>query len=294
MLFINLDLITELIGYSIHDCNKENKLLYYDQISNTTLEEDITFTAKENAILSDFCELEIYKASILGKNAKENIRSIYHFSIEEEKEFFTKLFVRDYLSEKENRKELLLVDYLSETKLFSTVALEEAENRLSALQLFKDFASPELKNDKDFAKVILQLDGTYILAMGEIIKNSPTIMEVAIKNDKTPTIESFINSNSKLLINSDLAIAYFKKLKENNNMLTDSIYENIFKQENGEYPKTVFKHNEQSSWMEDLNFLSRLAKISNGFRDLISSGDIGPLNSQDKAKQYSKNNKQEQ
>lgn len=294
MLFINLDLITELIGYSIHDCNKENKLLYYDQISNTTLEEDITFTAKENAILSDFCELEIYKASILGKNAKENIRSIYHFSIEEEKEFFTKLFVRDYLSEKENRKELLLVDYLSETKLFSTVALDEAENRLSALQLFKDFASPELKNDKDFAKVILQLDGTYILAMGDIVKDSPTIMEVAIKNDKTPTIESFINSNSKLLTNSDLAIAYFKKLKENNNMLTDSIYENIFKQENGEYPKTVFKHNEQSSWMEDSNFLPRLAKISNGFTDLISSGEIGPLSSKDKAKQYIKNNKQEQ
>ena len=82
MLFINLDLITELLGYNIHKCSKENKLLYYNEITNTSLEEDILFNKREKNIINNFCELEIYRSSLIGNNIAENIRSNFNLSVE--------------------------------------------------------------------------------------------------------------------------------------------------------------------------------------------------------------------
>lgn len=290
MLFINLDLITELMGYNIHKCSKENKLLYYNDITNTSLEEDILFSNREQKVINSFCELEIYRKSLIGNNIAENIRSNFNLSFEREKELFTKLFVRDYLVQKENKKDLLLSSYLANKELFSSVALEERKEELTAIKLFEDFASPELKNDKEFARVILELDGSYIISMESNVRNSAKIMEIAMNNDDTRDVESFINSNSKLLKNSDFAIQYFKKVKANQKekFSADQVYEEVFKQEDGKYVTTIFENNEQSSWMEDSNFLPRLAKIDSKFVEMISEGKIAPLSRDFKNRQIVK------
>lgn len=290
MLFINLDLITELMAYSIHKCNKENKLLYYDDITNASLKEDISFNKRERNIINNFCELEMYRSSLIGNTIAEEIRMHYSFSFEKEKEFFTKLFVRYYLAKTENRTDPLLEHYLSEEKLFADVAINEKKEKLTGIQLFIDFASPELKNDKEFAKVILQLDGSYITAMGERVRNSASLMEIAINNDETSDVLSFVNSDSKLLSDSEFVIHYLKQMKENQgrSFSVERVYENIFKQEEGKYSTTVFKNNEQSLWMQDRQFLPRLAKIDSKFVDLISEGKIAPLSSDLKNKQIIK------
>lgn len=290
MLFINVDLITELLGYRIHKCNKENKLMYYDEIINTSLEEDILFNKIEQKVINCFCELEIYRSSLIGKNIANNIRSSFNISMEMEKELFTKLFVRDYLAKQEKRSDLLLINYLSSNKLFSNVTIEEIKDSLSAIKLFKDFASPELKNDKNFCKVILELDGSYITSMGESVRNSASIMKTAISNDETYDVISFANSNSRLQNNSDLAILYLKKLKENRgrNFSAERVYKTIFQQNEGKYPTKIFKNNEQSSWLDDSRFLPQLAKIDSKFTDYIASGLISPFY-EDRPKKQVKN-----
>lgn len=286
MLFVNLDLIIELLGYNIHECSKDNKLLYYDDISNTTLKEDITFDSREKQIINSFCELEIYKSSLIGNNVAGKIRSNFGLSVEREKELFTKLFVRDYLVKKENRTDLSLENYLSSNQLFANVRINEIKDKLTGIKLFEDFASIDLKNDKEFAKVILQLDGSYITAMGERVRNSTSAMEVAIKNDETKEVISFASSNTKLSDNAEFAILYFKKMQQNQGkeFSPEKVYEDVFKQENGKYPKTIFKNDEQSSWMKDSIFLPGLAKISNQFVNLIANGDISPLSDSDNKK----------
>lgn len=290
MLFINLDLITELMGYNMHKCSKENKLLYYNEIANTSLEEDILFGNKEEKVINSFCELEIYGQSLIGNNVAKNIRSNYYFSLENEKELFTKLFVRDYLAKKENRMDLILSNYLTNKELFSSVVLEEKKDELTAIKLFEDFASPELKNDKEFAKVILELDGSYIVSMGQNVRNSASIMEIAMNNDDTRNVESFTKSNSKLLKDSDFALLYFKEMKNNQgkDFSIDEVYETVFKQEDGKYVTTIFENEEQSIWIEDPSFLTRLAKIDYRFLELICEGKIAPLSSDSENKQIIK------
>lgn len=279
MLFINLDLITELLGYNIHKCSKENKLLYYNEITNTSLEEDILFNKREKNIINNFCELEIYRSSLIGNNIAENIRSNFNLSVESEKELFTKLFVRDYLSKTDNRTSLLLENYLVEEGLFAHVAINGMKEELTSIKLFTDFASPELKNDKEFAKVILELDGSFIISMGQNVRNSASIMEIAMNNDSTSNVESFTKSNSKLLRNVDFALLYLKQMKKNQgeSFSVEQVYEEVFKQEDGKYVTTIFENNEQSSWMEDPSFLPRLTKIDSKFVEMICEGKIAPL-----------------
>lgn len=282
MLFINLDLIMELLGYNIHECSKENKLLYYNDISSdSTLEEDIALNSLEKNVVNSFCELEIYKSSLIGNNVAGQIRRNFGLSVEKEKELFTKLLVRDYLVQKENRIDLSLANYLSTEKLFSDVAINDQKERLMGIKLFEDFASIDVKNDKEFAKVILQLEGSYITSMGEIVKKNANLMEIAINNDTTKDVVSFSNPNSKLKTDSELAILFFQKMKENQGkeFSADKIYKTIFKQEEGNYVNTIFKNNEQSLWIQDPKFLPKLAKIDSEFVDFISDGKIAPLDS---------------
>lgn len=83
MLFINLDLILELLNYKMQDNkkNNKNKLKYYDLIANTKLEDDIKLTTKEEAIVNYFCNLEINNKSFIGKAANEKLKESLNFSL---------------------------------------------------------------------------------------------------------------------------------------------------------------------------------------------------------------------
>mgnify|MGYP003290140671 CR=1 FL=1 len=283
MLFINLEIIMELIGYNIWtDCD-ENRLVYYNDVSATTLDDDIKFNTRESYIVNEFAEVEVYKSNYKKEKIAESIREHYHLSKEEERELFTKLFVREYLCKKEKNVNLSLTNYLSQNKMFSSAALFNSLDKLNASTFFEDFASDELKNDRNFAKAILQLDGSYILCMGQKIKNSEEMMRLAISNDETPDVISFSKSNSMLLSDSKVALAYFSKLEKNqgSKFSADTVYEKIFKQENGAYPKTVFKDDEQSAWMRDPFFLPRLCQFNVKYQNLIENGDISPLGNKD-------------
>ena len=273
MLFINLDLIIELLGFNIHKYRKENKLKYYDLIANTNLEDDITFNSFEIEILNKLCELEITNNFLIDDNSCDFGIDLSR-SYEMERELFTKLFVREYLNQKEQRTDLLLANTLD---LKNNISKEVLENNLTGIKLFKDFASVSLKNSKEFSKVILELDGSYIVYMGDCIRNCSNLMEIAINNDRTKEVVSFSKSNSTLLHDPLFAILYLKKMKENQEQefSVKKIYEEIFIQENGEYTKKIFKNCEQSSWINDYRFLPKLAKISPNFEKLIENGDIG-------------------
>lgn len=263
MLFVNIDLILELIDYNDSKIRNENKLKYYDLICDTTLEEDIKFSDSkhEEDVLKYLYMLEHTNKPIIGDNIGDMLREKLGLYYEREKHFFTKLFVREYLIEKEDRKDLIVDD------------------EIDTFTLFKDFASDELKNDKQFAEVILQLDGRYIQAMSENIQNNKKLMGLAIKNDLSSDVESFSNCSGKIKRNPTMAILYFKRLKENKqkDFSVDEIYEKIFKQENYKYNDSIFKDNEQSSWIEGIDFLSSLAKVDDKFIDYISSGKISQL-----------------
>lgn len=146
------------------------------------------------------------------------------------------------------------------------------------MMIFNDFASDELKNDKYYAMVILGLDGFYINCMGEKIKSSESLMSLAIENDSSYDVSSFTMSDSILSSDSKMALLYLKKLRNNinNDSFVEEVYKNIFAIENGEFSKSIFKHNEQSNWFSDSCFLSSLERIDENFTPYIDDGRISP------------------
>lgn len=261
MLFVNLDLILELFKKSEFLNKSLNKLKYYNVITDTTLEEDITFNQHEQHVLDCYMDLEFNSKSLVGKNISDNIRSKLNIFLEEEKDLFTKLFVRDYLINQTNNKDL------------------ELANSLDAVTLFKDFASMSLKNDKEFAKVIIELDGSYIKVMGESIRNNKQIMNDAINNDFTYRVDSFITSYSDLYKDSDTFINYLKRLKFNqkDDFSPNKVYEDIFLKKDNKYVTNVFKNNEQEHFLDDPLFLESLVKIDSRFSDFIIDGRISKI-----------------
>ena len=75
-----------------------------------------------------------------------------------------------------------------------------------------------------------------MMYMGEKIKNSRSMMSIAIINDSTYDIESFIKTNTRLKRDSEMALEYFKKMKSNQDdkFSVEEVYSSIFKKdENG-------------------------------------------------------------
>ena len=132
MLFVNIDLILELLNTNYLKKNSENKLKYYDLICDSCLKDDLKLTPREKKIIEGFID--------------DNPLDTIYF--EQEKSLFTKLIVSDYLLRAGDSSE------------------EHVENNQDLAELFDRYASSELKNNKDFATVILGLDGRYMRNMG--------------------------------------------------------------------------------------------------------------------------------
>lgn len=248
MLYVNVDLILELLNANILPNESNNRLSYYNLICESDLIEDIKFTKKEKDIITSF-----------GNGIKEN-ESIH---IEKEKELFTKIFVGNYLLKNKY------------------IEIEDDEDLYMKPELFSLFATNSLKTDKSFAKTILQLDGTYIKYMGNKIKNNRAMMNFAIENDETKDVESFVFSDSDLKFDSEIALNYFKRLKINkkDNYSTEETYENIFKKadEDQIFSREIFSKGEQLSWLNNPIFLKQLIKIDDGFIDYVSDGRISKV-----------------
>ena len=247
MLYVNIDLIFELLNADILDTNSENKLKDYDLVCESSLEEDIKLTSKEKAIIEIFND---------ERNAEINF-------IEKEKLLFTKLFVGNYLLRNG------FVKHLEDAKIYKK------------LELFSSFASAELKNDKSFAKTILQLDGTYIKYMGDKIRNNRAMMTIAIENDTTNDVESFTLVDSNLKADPEMTLGYFKRMKLNQkeSYSVDRIYEDIFIKENDQFTTKIFSNNEQANWLSNPYFLKELVKIDSNFIDYVIDGKISKLDS---------------
>lgn len=263
LLFFNLEIVLELMGSSEKDLGNNSKLKYYDVIAETKLEEDLAYSKefREEEIVNYLCNLEICNKSLIGRNINGELRKGLRLLEERERDFFTKLFVRDYLQE---------LGIMQDTTLVSQVGV---------MTLFSDFASEELKNSSLFAGVILRLNGKYIGAMGKRVQDSELLMKLALENDSSKDVDCFSKSTSKLRYSPDYAALYFQKMKANQKdfFSPEQVYRDIFEQVDGEYSKKIFRENEQNSWMDDEQFLPSLAKVHKDFVEYISSGKISKI-----------------
>lgn len=236
---------------------KEDKLKFYEAVANKKLDDDLKFIGIEESLVNYFETLELgNRSNISKKHTKEIKSSLGLKTIYEERTLFTKLFMRDYQS-----------------KINSLYALKE---HVDICDLFRDFSSDELKEDLDFAKTIITLDGKYLSGMSAIVKNNKEIVSNAIDNDTSKDITSFVSAGNIPKKDSNLAIKYFKKIKENNKYISPvDTYNNIFKKdENNNFPTNIFKNNEQASWLEDNNLIVTLASLDYGFVKYITEGKI--------------------
>lgn len=241
--------------------SEDNKLKQYQEITSRTLESDLKYKNNEESLVSSLSTLVSFTSSGFDKKKiVEFKKNLGITNIYEEREFFTKLFMRDYVSKN------------NESYSF--------RNGIDIRNIFCYFASSELKNDLDFAKTIVTLDGKYLKGMSEEVRSNKEIVYIAVKNDTSQDIDSFINACGDALEDSVIALSYFQKKKENNSYLkVNEIYKNIFKKdENDNFPNTIFKNNVQNKWLDN-NFLAGLAKLHIDFIKYIIEGKISISNS---------------
>lgn len=234
------------------------------QLLETELSRNMTIiTGQEQVLLNYLCNLEASTALMsIGDSQKRQIKEKLGIkTLEEEMTFFIKTFIRDYLSNVTGNSKVILKD------------------DLNAGRLFNDFASKELKRNKEFCRTILTLDGRYMPYMEENFRNNNSLMQTAIANDTSLEVESFTVSDTSLKTNPALATLYLQKRKELNgyHFQPEYIYKEILKQEEGSFPTTIFKKQEQKEWLKSSSFLVNLAKLDAKFVDYIVSGEI-PMN----------------
>lgn len=260
-LYNNLKLNLEAVDFKNTNNVVKNKLEFYHLLMTTELDDDIKYSdTKEEALVNQFCNLEATYRSRIGKEANEILKtSLGINNLDDEKNLFAKIFIRDYLASTNNDENLALKD------------------NLNAGVLFYDFASEELQNNKDFAKTILSLDGRYMPYMSEEVRNNSSLMSIAINNDTTEEVESFTRCDSNLLRDSKMAGLYLEKSKKNKGYKFNAtnVYETIFKKDENElYTTKVFENQVQADWLQDEEFLVDVAKLDNGFIKYIVEGKI--------------------
>lgn len=253
-------------------CPNTNKLSYYQIMSPTKLEDDLKLESYEDALLVNYL-LQVGSINRSGFNKNSIQRLKQQLGIKtfyDERELFTKVFMRDY--ESKNKPEYRLRD--------------DAD----VCELFRTLASDELKNNLDFARTIISLDSKYLRAMGEVARSSFEIVNKAMDFDTSKDVETFLCATDTALENSDLAIKYLKKKRENNGYLNISeVYETVFKKDSdGNFVDCLFKNNVQAIWLSDSDFLAKLMKVDSDFVGYITEGKIALTTPSDKPKQMVK------
>ncbi len=253
-------------------CPNTNKLSYYQIMSSTKLEDDLKLESHEDALIVNYM-LQVGSISRSGFS-KSNIQSLKQQlgikTFYDERELFTKVFMRDY--ESESKLEYKLRD--------------DAD----VCDLFRTLASDELKDDLDFAHTIVSLDSKYLKAMGEFARSSFDLVNKAMDSDTSENVETFLVATKDAQKNTGLVIKYLKKKRENNGYLNISeVYETIFKKdEDGNFVDGLFKNNVQAAWLSDNNFLAMLMQVDGGFVNYITEGKISLVPPSDKPKQIVK------
>lgn len=238
------------------ELGNKNKLDSYEQINGTSLFKDIKYLGSlEEFWVGSFCQKEI--DYIEGKNPRKKVTTNITFS--KERNIFTKIFIRDYLKNTGKRYDLCL------------------PNNLSAAVLFRDFASGELKADKEFVSTIIKLDGRYLPYMDNQYHEDYSIFKTALITDTSMYMESFLKCNTKLRRNPSFALLFFKGLINNNNNLSADTICRIFlakgllEKDEIEYnsvpfinkdnsPNVFVKINGKIEWIGD-NYLEKLADV---------------------------------
>lgn len=181
-------------------CNrKENFIDLFERITGDELVDSIQYSGSlEKFFVDEFCkyEKESIEKKIPIKKGNSNI------PLNKEKNIFAKLFIRDYIKNVGLRYDLCI------------------PYNLSATVLFRDFASEELKSDREFVETILKLDGRFLSYMNSEFKNDPNLFEIALQTDTSKYMESFLKTKSELRKNPNLALLFFKGLVTNNNTLS--------------------------------------------------------------------------
>lgn len=240
-----------------------NKLYYYNSVcNNCNLDDDLQYKNLEEKILGYLIVIEQLSISNYGietNKTKFGIKIMHDLgisNIQEEKQFFTKLFMRDYQSKFNSKYEI--------------------GNNIKISKLYQRFASEKLKRDFEFNSTIINLDGKYIQGMSEDIKNNSNIVEFAIRNDSSINVKSFLSATKENLANPKLALLYFNKLKQNNSKFSAiNIYKTIFeKNKEGNFPDVIFQGNVQNEWLKDNNFLAGIAQLDRNFVPFITSGKL--------------------
>lgn len=241
---------------------KSEKLSDFEIISGKSLEEELILSTLEKKIVGYLLiieQLNTYKNDLDTIKINCGMKIINDLGVSNfisEKLFFTKLFMRDYQSKYDNQYAI--------------------NSHLKVSMLYKHFASDNLKNDIDFNKTIINLDGKNISGMNKKIRSNIPLMRFAIENDTSTNVKSFLSAQGKAISDPKLALLYFKKLKQNSdNFYAKKIYTDIFeKNADGDFPSTLFKGNVQNEWLKDNKFLAGIAKLNCNFIPYITSGKI--------------------
>lgn len=248
-----------LIDFSATHLEGKSKLEFYSiMFQNSDLERDLKFSnSKQEALINQFCNMGIKARLSLAESAIAEFRNALGITYDDEKEMFTKIFIRDYLKNTEERNDLGLKD------------------GYSAGEIFKNFASEKLRKDKEFVTIILKLDGRNLPFMNIEFQNDVELLELSIKSDTSKDVDSFTKMDTPLKHNPYLAVEFIKKYKYNKNASGIKIYNELFKKdENGNYPREIFKDNEQLSWISNTNFVKEILNIVPEFTTHILEGGL--------------------
>lgn len=126
--------------------------------------EDLSLNKKESELLGI-----IYSADFLSITDKVSKVTKDILLIDEEKEFFTKLFLKDFFYP-------LSLDGSDYCHIPSNT------NNETISSVFSKFASDKLKNDLEFAGVILSINGSYFSAFGRDVRTNESLLCLAIVN----------------------------------------------------------------------------------------------------------------
>ena len=245
---------------------KINKLIEkYSNLSqepNNVLYDNVVITGHEQVLLTYLCSMEHSNMLMsIGNIEKKALKSKFGMETEEDEvNLFLKLFLLDSINDDENKKLSIL-------------------GNVKAGDLFKDFADSSVKQNRELVKLFIMFDGQNIKYMDEKFRNDQKYMELAIRYDKSHNINSFLETETNLRNNPDVALTYFKKKKEIDRISfkPGNIYKEFFEQKDGYFPTTTVKEQEQSAWLSSKNFLIGLLKMDVGFVEYVVDGKI-PMN----------------
>lgn len=141
--------------------------------------------------------------------------------------------IDDYKNQKNYITKLVILDSLknkacldSSNNIFSDPDLKDfpyAQNELLS-NVFRN----DLRHDKDFAKTILSINGKFLSFFDESITTDPIMVSMAITNDKTNILLSFINSKNCVKTDYRVGLSFISKGLQIMDNDIEALYQQVF------------------------------------------------------------------